>query len=60
MVNVSVAAKWIGLYKLKCCKKVFDKKSTEVWESADVGVESDISFYNFYSEMDFWIVVTFY
>ena len=48
------------LFKLECCKKVFDKESAEVWESADVGVESDISFYDFYSETDFRIVVAFY
>ena len=45
---------------MKCCKKVFDKESTEVRESADVGVKSDISFYDFYSETDFRIVVAFY
>ena len=50
----------IYLLKLKCRKKFFDKESAEVRESADVGVESDISFYDFYSETYFRIVVAFY
>ena len=48
------------LLKLKCWKKLFDKKSAEVREGADVGIESDISFYYFYSEADFFIVIAFY
>ncbi len=41
---------------MKARKESFDKKGAKMWESADVFVETNVSFYDFNAKTNFFVM----